>query len=300
VRRVSQSAGAVSQHREDSSPDRRDQGAGSAHWGDPPHGAASPTVHQWRCGTGTKFEWMGSLHRISNKEQALANMQRAAEEAAGALREVCMVLDGIALDMSFARHASRMPLRLSSDRLENIARTLVGEARARGPVGAKHASIVGKVALAAASISVILFAEDAGQVAMNRFKASHERASRNLELVDQYAESAQSETRQDLNLQITALFAELDHLASDVGGGVAEQRRRELEEAMTTRQLPASGALQGLDHVIGKLRMGAQQASVDEDRGWLLDSTGGHWEKLAEIEFRIAEIFAQLTGDTPL
>ena len=152
-------------------------------------------------------------------------MQRAAEEAAGALGEVCMVLHEIALDMSFARHANRMPLRQSCERIENIARTLIGEARASGPVGAKHVSIVGKVALAAATISVLPFAEDAGHVAMNRFKASHERASRNLELVHQYAERAQAETRKDLNLQITALFSELDHLATEVGTGMAEQRR---------------------------------------------------------------------------
>jgi len=242
----------------------------------------------------------GDGDRISQKMQALANMQRAAEEAAEALREVCTVLDGIALDMSFARHASRMPLRLSSDRIENIARTLIGEAYACGPVGAKHTSIVGKVALAAATISVFPFAEDAGQVVMYRFKASHERATKNLELVHQYAEIAQSETRKDLNLQITALFAELDHLATEGGMGMAQQRRRELEEAMNMRQLPASGALEGLDQAIGNLRMDAKQASVDEDRGWLLGSTGSNWERLAEIEFRIAEIFAQLTGDTPL
>jgi hypothetical protein len=242
---------------------------------------------------------MASLQLISNKKQALANMQRAAEEAAGALREVCIVLDEIALDMTFARHASRMPLRLSSDRIENIARTLIGEAYAYGPVGAKHTSIVGKVALAAATISVLPFAEDAGQVAMHRFKASHERATRNLELVHQYAESAQSETRKDLNLQITALFGELDRLAAEVGLEMAEQRR-ELEEAVNTQQLPASWALEGLDQVIGRVRMDAKQAPVDEDRGWLLVSAGSHWERLVEIEFKIAEIFAQLTGDTPL
>ena len=168
---------------------------------------------------------MASLHPISNEEEALEYMQRAAEEAAGALREVCMVLDEIALDMSFARHASRTPLRLSSDRIEKIARTLIGEAHACGAVGAKHTSIVGKAALAAATISVLPFAEDAGQVAMNRFKASHERATKNLELVHQYAESAQSETRKDLSLQITALFGELDELTAEVGMEMAEQRR---------------------------------------------------------------------------
>jgi hypothetical protein len=242
---------------------------------------------------------MASVHLINKKKQDLENMQHAAEEAAGALREVCMVLDEIALDLSFARHASRMPLRLSSDRIENIARTLIGEAHACGPVGAKHTSIVGKVALAAATISVLPFAEDAGQEVMHRFKASHERSMRSLEWVHQYAESAQSETRKDLGLQITALFGELDRLAAEVGMEMSEQRN-ELEEAMSTRQLPAKWTLEGLDQVIAKVRMGAKQGSVDEDRGWLLGSTGSHWERLAEIEFRIAEIFAQLTGDAPL
>jgi hypothetical protein len=118
-------------------------------------------------------------------------------------------------------------------------------------------------------------------------------------LVHQYAESAQSETRKDLNLQITALFGELDRLAAEVGLEMAEQRR-ELEEAVNTQQLPASWALEGLDQVIGRVRMDAKQAPVDEDRGWLLVSAGSHWERLVEIEFKIAEIFAQLTGDTPL
>jgi hypothetical protein len=225
-------------------------------------------------------------------------MQRAAEEAAGALGEVCMVLDEIALDMSFARHASRMPLRQSSERIQNIARTLIGEAHAAGPVGAKHTSIVGKVALAAATISVLPFAEDAGSVAMNRFKASHERASRNLELVNQFAERTQAETRKDLNVQIAALFSELDRLATEVGTGMAEQRR-EIEEALNTRQLSASWALDGLDRVIANVHTDTKQGSFGEDRDWLLGSAGSHWERLAEIEFRIAEIFAQLTGDTP-
>jgi hypothetical protein len=246
------------------------------------------------------MEELASLGAISNKEQALAIMQWAAEEAAGALGEVCMVLDEIALDMSFARHANRMPLHLSSDRLERIARTLLSEAGASGPVGAKHISIVGKVALASATISVLPFAEDAGQDVMNRFKASHERATRNLDLVQQYAESAQSETRKELGSQIASLFGELDMLANEVGVGMAEQRR-ELEEAVNKRELAASWALEGLGHAIEKVRMDAQQqGSVGEGRNGSSDSTDARWERLVEIEFRIAEIFAQLTGDIPV
>ncbi len=235
----------------------------------------------------------------SKKKDALENMQHAAEEAAGALREVSMVLDEIALDMSFARHASRMPLQLASGRIENIARTLISEAHACGPVGAMHASIIGEVALSAATISVLPFADNAGHAAMHRFKASHERAMRNLERVHRYAESAQSETRKDLSLQIKTLSGELYGLAAEVGMEMA-QHRRELEEAMNTRQLPANSALEDLDQVIQKIRSGAQQGSVDEDRISLLGSTSSLLERLAEIEFKIAEIFAQLTGDAPL
>jgi hypothetical protein len=241
---------------------------------------------------------MASLYAISIKEEALAVMQRAAEEAAGALGEVCMVLDEIALDMSFARHASRVPLRLSSDRLEKIARTLTSEAGASGPVGTKHVAIAAKVALASATISVLPFAEDAGHGAMNRFKASHERAVMNLDLVEQCAESAQSETRKDLGLQIAGLFGDLDRLAKEVGVGMAEQRR-ELEEAMNRRELSASRALEGLGQAIEKVRIDAtNQDSLDGGRTEPVNSTGSRWERLVEIEFKIAEIFAQLTGDT--
>lgn len=236
---------------------------------------------------------------INNKEEALAIMQRAAEEASGALGEVCMVLDEIALDLSFARHANRTPLRLSSDRLERISRALIGEARACGAVGAKHLSIVGKAALASATISVLPFAEDAGHIAMNRFKASHERATTNLDLVFRYAESAQSETRKDVGLQIGALVGELDELSKEVGAGLGEQRR-ELEEAMNKRELAASWALDGLDRAIQKVHVDARQNSASDDGSRLLGLTGSPWERLAEIEFKIAEIFALLTGDAPV
>ena len=240
---------------------------------------------------------MASLHGISNKEQALEDMQRAAHEAVEALREVRMLLDEVALDMRFARHASRNPLRLSSDRIENVARTLVGEAQSGGPVGTNHASVVGKVALAAATMAFLPFAEDAGPVAMHRFRASHERAMRNLESVHVHAERAQSETREDLSLQISALFKELDSLAAEVGMEIAHPRG-ELEEAVSTGELPASWALEGLRQVSERVRMDAERASADEDPGWALGPASSRLERLAEIEFLIAEIFAQLTGDT--
>jgi hypothetical protein len=241
---------------------------------------------------------MASLYPIDRKDEFLRQMQQAATEAAGALNEVCMVLDGIALDMTFARHASRTPLRLSSQRVENVARTLLDEANASSPIGARHASVIGKVTLAAATISVLPFAEDAGRVAMQRFRASHERATSNLDEVSRFADRAQTETRRDLSLQIAALVGELDHLAGTLGFEMTEHRR-ELEEAMGTQLLPARWSLDGLDHVLGQVRMELQPVSDDGDRSTSAGSTSGHLNRLAEIEFMIAEIFAQLTGDAP-
>ncbi len=208
-----------------------------------------------------------------------------------------MVLDEMALDRSVARHADRMPLRLSSNRIENVTRTLISEVNASGPVGAKHAAIIAKVTLAAATISFLPFAEHAGQRAVHRFKVSHERAMRSLEWVHRYAESAQSETRSELSLQIKALAGELGGLAAKVGLEIAQQRRQELDEAMDMRQLPARWALEGVDQVLGQAHLDEQRASENGNGGSLPGSTSDHLIRLAEIEFTIAEIFAQLTGD---
>lgn len=239
---------------------------------------------------------MASPAPVAGRNEALRHMQGAAEEAAGALGEICSVLNEIALDMSFARHASRMPLRVSSERIENVSRTLIGEVNACGPIGAKHASIIGKVVLAAATMPILPFAEDAGHVTMHRFKAAHERGMRNLESVRHHAELVQSETRRDLSLQITALVGELDDLAAHVGVEMADQRR-ELDEAMDMRQLPAKWALEGVDQIFCRARMNAQWVSEDDGDAPLPDPSGNHLHRLAEIEFLIADIFAQLTGD---
>ena len=233
---------------------------------------------------------------VDYSDRALGNMQQAAEDAAGALRVVCLVLDEIALDKSFARHADRRPLRRSSDRIENVSQTLMSEVNARSPVGAKHASIIGKVALAAATISILPFADDAGPAATYRFKVAHERAMKNLEWVHEYAESAQSHTRRELNLQITALVVELDRLGAEVGMEMTQQRR-ELHEAMHGRQLPARWALESVGQILGQLPVDAQGHSEDGEEGSQLGSTSDYLERLTEIKFRIAEIFAQLTGD---
>jgi hypothetical protein len=233
---------------------------------------------------------------VDTKRQALQEMQQAGEHAASALSVICMVLDEIALDMSFARHANRMPLRLSSNRIENIARTITSEVNARSPVGAKHASIIGKVALAEATISVLPFAEDAAQAATYRFRVAYERAVKNLEWMQQCAECAQFETRRELKLQMTALVMELDRVAAKVGMEMTEQRR-ELFDAMHTRQVPARWALESVGQVVGPIPICTQGASENGERGPLLGSTSEYLDRVTEIKFRIAEIFAQLTGD---
>ena len=161
---------------------------------------------------------------------------RAGQEAAAGLTDVAKVLNDIEIDLTFARHANRRQLRQSSERLGSIARTLVGETQASSPVGAKHASILGKVALAAATMSMLPFADGADPPAGRRFKASYEHAMRNLDRVHQYAEAAQSETRKDLRLQIAALFGQLDALAAEVGLEMAEHL--DLGQVTNMLQLP--------------------------------------------------------------
>lgn len=223
---------------------------------------------------------------------------RAGREAAAGLMDVSRVLDDIEVDLTFARHADRRQLRQSSERLESIARTLIGETQASSPVGAKHASMVGKSALAAATISVLPFAERAGRLAGQKFKASYERAMRNLELVNQYAESAQSKMREDLKLQITALFGQLDALAAEVGVEMAE--RLDLRQVTNTLQLPPSEAFDGLRQAIEKVSSNTERAPEDTAQDPGLGAMSGLVETLAIIEYKIAEVFAQMAGDAPL
>jgi hypothetical protein len=121
--------------------------------------------------------------------------------------------------------------------------------------------VVGKVALAAATISVLPFAEDAGRLAGQRFKASYERAMRDLERVHHYAESAQSKTREDLRLQIAALFGQLDVLAAELG--VETAGRLDRGQGTNTLQLPPSEAFDGLRLAIEKAPSNAKQAPED-------------------------------------
>ena len=158
--------------------------------------------------------------------------------------------------------------------------------------------MVGKVALAAATISVLPFAEGAGRLAGQRFKASYERAMRNLERVHHYAESAQSETREDLKLQIAALFGRLDVLAAELGVETAE--RLDLGQGTNTLQLPPSEAFDGLRQAIEKAPSNTKQAPEDAAQEPSVGATSGLLETLAVIEYRIAEVFAQMAGDAPL
>ena len=234
-----------------------------------------------------------------HEEQDLEGLLlRAGQEAAAGLTDVSRVLDDIEIDLTFARHADRRQLRQSSERLQSIARTLIGETRASSPVGAKHACIVGKSALAAATISVLPFAERAGRLAGQKFKAAYERAMRNLELVHHYAESAQSRMREDLKTQITALFGQLDALAAELGVEMAE--RLDLSQVTNTLQLPPSEAFDGLRQAIEKVSSGTEQAPVDSVQVPTVGAMSGLLETLAVIEYRIAEVFAQMAGDAPL
>jgi hypothetical protein len=237
-----------------------------------------------------------SLHW--HEEQDREGLLRAGKEAAAGLRDVAGVLGDIEIDLTFARHANRRQLRQSSERLESIAHTLVGETQAGSPVGARHASILGKVALAAATMSMLPFADGAGRLAGRRFRTSYEHAMRNLERVHQYAEAAQSETRKDLRLQITALFGQLDGLAAEVSVEMAE--RFGLGQVANTLELPPSAAFDGLRQAIEKIPLDTTQAPGGETLDPTVGAASDLAETLAIIEYRIAEVFAQLTGDTPL
>jgi hypothetical protein len=238
----------------------------------------------------SSFHW----HKEQNREGLL----RAGIEAAAGLTNVAKVLDDIDVDLTFARHADRTQLRQSSHRLESIARTLIGETQVSSPVGAKHASILGKVALASATMSMLPFADGARRSAGQRFRASYEHAMRNLERVQQYAEAAQSETRQDLRLQITALFGQLDALAAEVGVEMAE--RPDFGQLTTMLQLPPTTAFDGLRQAIENVPSDGTLDPGGETQDPTVDAMSDLAETLAVIEYRIAEVFAQLAGDAPL
>lgn len=247
----------------------------------------------------TKPELMDSYSSARwHEEQDLEGLLRAGQEAAAGLLDVSRVLDDIEIDLTFARHADRRQLRQSSERLESIAGTLIGETKASSPVGAKHASMVGKAALAAATISVLPFAERAGRMVGQNFKTSYERAMRNLELVHQYAESAQSKTREDLRLQITALFGQLDALAAELGVEIAE--RLDLGQVANTLELPPNEAFDGLRQAIEEVSSSAKEAPEETVQDPTVGAMSGLLETLAVIEYRIAEVFAQMAGDVPL
>ena len=251
------------------------------------------------CAEASKPELMDSYSSPRwHKEQDLEGLLRAGQEAAAGLADVARVLDDIEIDLTFARHADRRQLRQSSERLESIARTLIGETQASSPVGAKHASMVGKAALAAATISVLPFAERAGRLAGQKFKASYERAMRNLERVHQFAESAQRKTREDLRLQIADLFGQLDVLAAELGLEMAG--RLDPGQGTNTLQLPPSEVFDGLRLAIENAPSTAKQAPEDGAQERSVGATSGLLERLAVIEYRVAEVFAQMAGDALL
>jgi hypothetical protein len=224
----------------------------------------------------------------------LEGFARAGQDAALGLTDVARVLDDIAIDLSFARHADRKQLRQASERLESIARTLVGETGAGSPMGAKHAAILGKVALAAAAVAVLPFAEGVGRVAGRGFKSSYACAMKSLERLHHHAEAAQSATRRDLSLQITGLSGQLRALAAEVGVEMTDHL--DLGQMTSSLQVPTGFAFDRLREAIEMVPSDPPRAV--EDRGHASSqATDGLLETLAAIEYRIAEVFAQLVGD---
>ena len=142
------------------------------------------------------------------------------------------------------------------------------------------------------------FADGADRSAGRRFKASYEHAMRNLERVHQYAEAAQSKTRKDLRLQIAALFGQLDALAAEVGLEMAEHL--DLGQVTNMLQLPPSEAFDDLRQAIERAPSDATQSPDGVVHDPNAGAMSGLAETLAVIEYRIAEVFAELTGDAPL
>jgi hypothetical protein len=66
---------------------------------------------------------------------------------------------------------------------------------------------------------------------------------------------------------------------------------------MHGRQLPARWALESVGQILRQLPVDAQGHSEDGEESSHLGSTSDYLDRLTEIKFRIAEIFAQLTGD---
>jgi hypothetical protein len=147
-------------------------------------------------------------------------------------------------------------------------------------------------------MSMLPFADGADPSAARRFKASYEHAVRNLERVHQYAEAAQSETRKDLRLQIAVLFGQLDALAAEVGLEMAEHL--DLGQVTNMLQLPPSEAFDDLRHAIEKVPSDTARSPEGDAHDPAVGPMSGLAETLAVIEYRIAEVFAQLTGDAPL
>ncbi len=76
--------------------------------------------------------------------------------------------------------------------------------------------------------------------------------------------------------------------------------RVDLGLVTNTLQLPPSAAFDGLREAIEKAPFDVTQTSDGETHNPTLGAMSGLAETLAVIEYRIAEVFAQLTGDAPL
>ena len=229
--------------------------------------------------TSSSLDW----HEEQDREGLLQRGEGSRCRAHGG-REI---LAEIEIDLTFARHANRRQLRQSSERLESI-RLHPRWRVPSSPVGAWHASVLGKVVLAAATMSMLPFVDGAGRLAGRRYRTSYEHAMRNLERVHQYAEAAQSETRKDLRLQIAALFGQLDGLAAEFGVDMAE--RLGLGQVREHAGASPSAAFDGLRQAIEKIPLDATQTPRTKSP----DPTAGPASDLAEtlalIEYRIVEV----------
>ena len=90
----------------------------------------------------------------------------------------------------------------------------------------------------------------------------------------------------------------LDALAAELGVETAE--RLDLRQVTNTLQLPPSEAFDGLRQAIEKVSSNTEQAPEETAQVPTVGAMSGLLETLAVIEYRIAEVFAQMAGDAPL
>lgn len=76
--------------------------------------------------------------------------------------------------------------------------------------------------------------------------------------------------------------------------------RFDVVQVTNTLQLPPSEAFDGLRQVIEQVPSNIMQAPGEAAQDPTVEAASGLLERLAVIEYRIAEVFAQMAGDVPL